>query len=450
MPEAGVVDIESLASRTEALIREGRLGAARPLIAAIARLAPGNPASARLTSACHMREGAPGAARDVLDSVIVHHPGDISLRLARASAGLAAGDAVAAAEDAAAVLLLDPHATKAKSLLGRALHRLGAAHLALPCLDEAFAENAADEESCLALAALVPDAADALLLRGLGATPRSVRLREALMRHAILAGAYARAAALGREAIDIGCANATLRCLAAHAAIGAGGFDDAVEHVAAALRFAPRLPWGLRLRACLAGRARRIAAELPGEDNADLYEMARLAGGTIAPGRQRADLLEAPLGSVLDCGAGTGLNPIAASDLPARAWHGIEASAPLRERAALRGLYTTLVDADPLDTLAVAPPAYAVILLNEQLGRVSDPTPVLAALRRVLVRGGIAVAAVVEGDGFTPHGVFAHRRVLLAASAAAGGLEAAFEDAPVLRQIEGLPMPGSIVRFRLA
>src|ERR1035437_7533372 len=80
------VDAESLTRRVADLIDTGRIGAARPLLAAARRMAPSSPRLAGLSALLALREGRLDLAQAELDRAIADAPEHAGLRKYRACA----------------------------------------------------------------------------------------------------------------------------------------------------------------------------------------------------------------------------------------------------------------------------------------------------------------------------------------------------------------------------
>ena len=76
---------DALTARIAVLIQAGRCAAARPLLAAVRRLAPPSPKLAELAAHLDMRDGHPDLALNELDAAVIRNPDHASLRKCRAA-----------------------------------------------------------------------------------------------------------------------------------------------------------------------------------------------------------------------------------------------------------------------------------------------------------------------------------------------------------------------------
>lgn len=449
MPDgAPPIDPDIVAARINALLRERRHGAVKPLLAALEKLAPDHRDLAPLRAAycCRMQDS--GQALQVLADAIACQPDNPALYLQRAEILFGRSDYAGATMNAADALLRAPGLNRAKSALGLALLGLQKFDMALPCLAESFAADPSGVDVALALAALAPENAIATLNRAIAASPQVAVLRNALGRRHLCAGDIGQASrSLGQARAD-GVSDAETYCLHAFALMQESHWEEAGRSAARAQSLQPGNPWAARLAAALGARCTG-ELNLPLEPQALPAEQALLAGGTILPGSFRALLLEArQSGPVLDLCCGSGLNAIAAHDLPLGPWTGIDRNPAMLALCAERGNYARLENCDPRDFLTQAS-RYPNILLNETLGHTASLPPLLEPLRACLAPGGVALAAIPVGiEGLTGHALFAHSTENIARQAADADLRVAFPRSGTLRHIEGIPLYGVIASFR--
>src|ERR1700688_4796060 len=109
---------EALMARLASLIDAGRLGAARPLLSAVRRLAPPSPQLATLSARLAMREGQCDVAQTALDEAVRQAPEHAGLRKCRADLRMQMDNREGAAADAAEAVILDSSDHVAKGLLG--------------------------------------------------------------------------------------------------------------------------------------------------------------------------------------------------------------------------------------------------------------------------------------------------------------------------------------------
>jgi predicted TPR repeat methyltransferase len=447
MPDgAPPIDPDVIAGRIATLLDDRRSGAVKPLLAALQKLAPDHPDIALLRAAycCQVQDFA--LALRLLDDAIAKAPENPKLHLRRGEILLGRGQAAEAAQSAAEAILRAPDLPRAKSVLGLALLKLGQIDAALPCLAESFAADPSSVDVALALAALAPQDAAAILSTAIAATPHLGVLRNALARRHLCAGDIDKAGQIARQACADGLADAETWCLLAFAQITQSRWNDAMAAIAQALSLAPGHAWAARLKAALTGRA---AGEIEpiAQPDALAAEQALFAGGTVLPGSYRAVLAQSlRSGPVLDLYCATGLNAIAAQDI-CGPWTGVEPDAGLLRRCAAHGLYNQLAQDDPRAFISHGAP-YPIILLNEALAYTAAAESWFGALRPRLAAGGIALAAIPAGNaGLIGHGLYAHPPERIAAQAAAAGLAFTVQRTGILRHLEGIPLQGVIASF---
>ena len=439
------IDPDIIAGRIGALLVEHRPNAAKPLLAALAKLAPTHEKLPMLRAGywCEMRD--PAQALAVLQEGIGQAPANAALWLRQAEIFFAQSRFADAVQSAAQAVLLAPESHAAKSRLGLALMRLGQFDQALPCLAESFSANPADVEAALALAALSPLTAIEILNRAIACSPQAAVLRNALTRRYLCSGQTGQALQTALLAAGDGFADAQTHCLLAFAQMQESRWEEAAAAAVRAQSMAPGQLWAARLLAALASRARGRLGPLA--DDAPHAERVLIEGGTIAPGAFRALIAEqAASGPVLDLFCGPGLNAIAAHGLAVGPWSGIDPSPQLLARCAEHGIHATLQQADPFEMRFAEVP---IILLNEALAYLASPQPFLAAIRASLTPDGFALAAIPTGrPGLGGHGLFTHREAAIAQYAAGAGLSFEAPRAGILRHLEGLPIHGVIAIFR--
>jgi tetratricopeptide (TPR) repeat protein len=129
---------DELVERTGFLLACGRLGAARPLVAALRRLEPHSSRQYLLGGRLALGEGRFADARAAFDSAIKLTPESAdesaALHELRADARIRLGDFAGAAGAAAEAVILAPSRASAKAVLGGVLLDMGRLDDALPCL----------------------------------------------------------------------------------------------------------------------------------------------------------------------------------------------------------------------------------------------------------------------------------------------------------------------------
>jgi predicted TPR repeat methyltransferase/thioredoxin-like negative regulator of GroEL len=389
------------------MLRAGRISAVRPLLAALRRASPGASDAVELEARVLQHDGRRDEARAVLDAGLDAAPDDVRLRISRAELRLIMGEALGAADDAAAAVIADPGDASAKAMLGMALIRLERFDEAASCLREAVAAaprhpgfRAAYAHALDAMSQFAGTAAT--LSDGIAAVPSSVELRVAAIVNALRRGQPREASEIAQAARRDGIADARVFELLGHALGMLGDDSAAAEAYADALKLGPEdaylrylaaaSAWDSGTCASTAATAgvarnsagiidRRSVAEAfvttdraPAEflrhvfdEFATQYERHQIAQGTRLPGIIRKAVLAhvphladgVPFGPVLDLGCGTGLVGVALSDLPVRGLAGVDISAGMLAQAEAKGIYDALRHADMAAILAGGAPSTA-------------------------------------------------------------------------------------------
>ncbi|MBV8576373.1 MAG: tetratricopeptide repeat protein, partial [Acetobacteraceae bacterium] len=337
-------DPDALMQRVSDMIEAGRLGVARPLLAAVKRLSPSPARLAELTARLAIGEGRLGDAEAELNAAVATAPDDRALRKRRAALRIQTGNLAGAAEDAAEAVILQRNDPAAKALLGVALMGLDQPEDAIQCLREAvaaepnnpaFYQGLSTAEDAIGQA----PAATATLDAGIQACPGSVGLRNAAIVHRLRSHDFGGAMALAEQAQRSGVADAWLHVLKGHTLSGLGRHLEAAEAYADALKLEPADPQIRHLAA--ASKARAESENEPGnylralfDGYAERFDGQLISLGYRVPGLFRAALLRIlprlrngePAGPVLDLGCGTGLVAVAVSDLPLRPMIGVDLS----------------------------------------------------------------------------------------------------------------------------
>lgn len=177
------------------------------------------------------------------------------------------------------------------------------------------------------------------------------------------------------------------------------------------------------------------------------YQAPELVAAALAAerGEGRADL------DILDAGCGTGLcGPLVAPH--ARAIDGMDLSRGMLDRAAARGLYRALDQAEITAAMTARPAAYDVVISADTFCYFGDLTALLAACAATLRPGGTLVFSVeaLEADHPTPfrinqgNGRYAHTRAHVEAAADAAGLVMRASTRADLRMEGGKPVAGDV------
>ena len=368
---SAAADLESLTAKAAQLVAAGRLGAARPLLAAAKRLAPGSVSLADLSARLALRANAPDTAAQELDAAVEAAPDHPGLRKRRAELRRHAGDIEGAARDAAEAVVLERRDPEAKALLGVLLLELGRIADAVACLGEAVAAEPGNPGFAAGLAAAYEaagdvDAALAVLLRNIAAAPNLAEQRNAAILLCVRRRDFRQAVRLAEDTRKAGIADACSFGLMGHALSSLGQHAEAAEAYAEALKLGPDDPYVRHLVAAagVVPGAERAPAEYLRtvfDGYAERFEPHLVSLGYRVPGLFRGALLRHPkiamgetLGPVLDLGCGTGLVGLAISDLPLGPLIGVDVSPRMLDQARAKRVYTSLIEADLMQPL---PPA---------------------------------------------------------------------------------------------
>ncbi len=471
IPSAPPPDAAALLARAHILAATGRREAALAVLAALRRLGTAGRGSDAadadmLEAQLLIQAGRPRDALALLDSAIALGVDGAAIRLIRVEARLMADDPAGAATDAAEAVIAAPGLPRAKAALGIAMAELGHLSDALACLDEAVRAAPDDPVFRLALAraqelAGEAAAAAATLDAGIARAPSSLKLRNAALRLAIAVRDFPHAVDIARAAQRHGVMDACLFGMLGHALSSLGRHEAAGDAYAEALKLAPEDAY---VRHLVAASGRLPPAEQAADDYvrvlfdgyAETFEAHVIGLGYRVPGLLReATRAHLPLGGqgrlgpVLDLGCGTGLAAVAMSDLPLGPWHGIDLSPKMLAIARATGLYDTLTEASLLAGLSQEGPDYAVAVAADVLCYVGALGPVLGALHRRLLPGGLLLASLESlphGASWRlgPHGRYAHAPDHVAEIAARCGFAVRSIAAEPLRREGAAPVSGLI------
>jgi predicted TPR repeat methyltransferase len=472
-------DPDALMRRVSEMIEAGRLGVARPLLAAVKRLAPPPPRIAELSARLAMREGRLDDAEAELDDALGAAPEDSGLHKRRAELRMRTGNLTGAAEDAADAVILRRDDPAAKALLGVVLIGLGRPTDALPCLQEAVAaepDNPSFRQGLSAAQDAIGDgpAAAATLEGGISECPGSVGLRNAAVLHRVRGHDFEGAVALAEQARQDGVADACLYGLKGHALSSLERHEVAAEAYAEALKLGPEDPYVRHLVAAsggLPGGERAPADYLRAvfDGYAERFDAHLLSLGYRAPGLFRAALLRLlpglsdgeTTGPVLDLGCGTGLAAVAVSDLPLHPIIGVDLSPGMLREAAAKQLYAELHEADVVAALAQDARPYRVILAADVFCYFGSLDEVLAAVHRRLLDDGLFLFSLEElpSAGETPDaggrdwalgrlGRYGHSAAYVERAASSAGFVIREAERETLRCEMGAPVPGLIIALQ--
>jgi len=465
-------DAEALTTRIAALIDAGRLGAARPLLAAVRRLAPPSPRLAELAALLALHEGRFDVARQELDTAVAAAPDHARLRICRADLRRQMGDGAGAAEDAAEAVILDRNDPVAKALLGVLLLEFDRAEDAVACLAEAVAADPANAQYREGLAAAQEaggdaDAALATLTAGIAAAPERTELRNAAALLALRRRDFAAAVRLAEQARIAGVADAISFGLKGQALSGLGRHAEAADAYAEALKLDPGDRYVRHLVAAagsLPGAQRAPAEYLRGvfDGYANRFERHLVSLGYRIPGLIRRALGAHPaiaagdgLGQALDLGCGTGLVAVALSDLPIGALVGVDISSRMLAHAAAKQLYAELHEADLMHFLAEDARHWQLVAAADVLCYFGTLHDVFAAVHTRLEPGGWFVFSVEEllpdhdgtmlGGGewaSQPQGRYAHSLAYVAYAAREAGFTVRTLERQTVRHETNAPVAG--------
>lgn len=172
-------------------------------------------------------------------------------------------------------------------------------------------------------------------------------------------------------------------------------------------------------------------------------ELAALAAA-VAPQRR--------FEQALDLGCGTGLVAAAFAERVA-SWTGVDLSPRMLERAAARGLYARLAEADVVEFLETQPERYGLVTAADVLIYLGDLAPLFAAVAARLEPGGLFLCSIErEPEGgadsrITGSGRYAQSESYLRRLAAGAGLEVLRASPAVLRHEHQRPVEGLLLAF---
>jgi predicted TPR repeat methyltransferase len=463
---------DALTARIAALVRAGRYAAARPLLAAVRRLAPPSPQLADLAAQLALREGRPDAALRELDEAIARDPDQASLRKSRAAVRIQMDDRSGAAADAAEAVILDNRDPAGKAMLGIVMLELQRPADALACLGEAVAADPINPTYRAGLAAAQEargdtDAALATLEAGIAATPAVVALRNAAILLSVRRRDFTTACRLAEQARAAGAADACTFGLMGHALSSLGHHAAAADAYGEALKLGPDDPYVRHLVAAsgnLPSSARAPVEYLRAvfDGYADRFETHLISLGYRIPGLIRAALLHHPavaagqhLGPLLDLGCGTGLVGVALSDLPIGPLVGVDLSPRMLAHASAKQIYTELREADLMQMLAETTACWQLVVAADVLIYFGALSEVLASVHARLQPGGWFVFSVEEllpdhegklhGNGdwaLGRLGRYAHSMAHVAGMAREAGFAVRTLERQVVRHEAGAPVSG--------
>ncbi|MDE2198499.1 MAG: methyltransferase domain-containing protein [Rhodospirillales bacterium] len=465
-------DPDVVAGHVRSLIDQGRLAAARPLLAALPHLGCARDSCIELEARFLVREGRAAEAVLVLDDGIAAYPDGAALHLCRGDARAQGGDMAGAARDAADAIILDPGNVKAKAMLGAVLIELDRPAEARICLAAAVAQNPGVAAYGLALAQAeerigdVRAAAD-VLHAAIAVNPYDSRLQIALITLQMRQQDFARAAELAVRAIRGGGADACVFGLHGHALSILGRHADAGRSYAEALKLAPEDRYvrhlvqaaGL-LPATEAAPPEYVETVFDGIAegfNAHLVEL-----GYRIPGLLRTALLrhvpddDRSIGPTLDLGCGTGMAAVALSDRRFEELVGVDLSERMLCQAAATGLYHRLVKGELREALTERSAYWTFVIAADVLCYFGSLEEIFASAHTALREGGMFIFSVEEweagqnGDKWSLSRLarYQHKLPYVSRAAEAAGFSIATLQPDILRNEDGQPVRGAIVALR--
>jgi predicted TPR repeat methyltransferase len=465
-------DLGTLVQRIAELIDTGRIGSARPLLAAARRMSDPSPGLSQLAARIAFQDGALDEAQRELDLALELAPDHAGLRKCRADLRRQMGDLDGATRDAAEAVIIDPRDPASKALLGVMMLQLRRTREAIACLTEAVAGDPADPAFREALAAAQEadgDSPGALvtLLAGIAAAPNVVRLCNAAALLCIRRRDYNRAVHIAESARRAGIADATLFGLKGHALSSLGRQAEAADAYQEALKLEPddlNVRHMVAAAGWLPGARRAPAAFLLAafDDYADRFESHLMSLGYRIPGAIRNALQDhpgltggQPVGPVLDLGCGTGLMALLISDLPFGPIEGVDVSPRMLAHARVKQVYSALHEADIVDFLAQVDTRWKLMLAADVLVYFGALEELFAAVHARLEPGGWFVFSVEEllpdAEGTQPgngawallrQGRYAHTASYVHESACKAGFRVNALLHEVVRHEAGAPVAG--------
>ena len=462
----------ALRSRAAQLIEAGRIGAARPLLAAAQALAPESPELALIGARLALSTGAWDQALGQLDTGIMAAPSDAALRKCRAEVRQQLGDIEGAARDAAEAVICDPRDTHAKAILGATMLDLGRVEDGLACLAEAVASAPNEMGYREAMATALersgnPDGALRALLDGIALCPGSVSMYNASMLLCIRHRDFNQAVRLAEQARSAGIADACTFGMKGHALSSLGDHPEAAVAYQEALKLGPEDPYVRHL--VVSSTALPDSKRAPDgyirtvfDGYADRFENHLIALQYGIPVAIRTVLLTHPriacgltMGPVLDLGCGTGLVALAIGDLPIESFTGVDLSPRMLGHARAKRIYAELRESDIVADLAAHEQTWSLIVAADVLCYFGALEELLTLVHKRLQPGGWFVFSLEQilpdHDGVVPgngnwalgrQGRYAHAEHYVYETVCAVGYRILRIDRPVVRQEAGANVPG--------
>ncbi len=468
-------DPRELIRRVSDLIDAGRTGAARPLLAALRRMAEPSAGLAHLAARLALRDGSIHDAHAELDEAIALDPSHPGLRKCRAEIRHRLGDVEGATRDAAEAVILDRTDPVAKALLGTLMLDLRRPAEAAACLRDAVAQRPADPafREALAIAQEAcgePDAALQTLDEAVALAPTAVSLRNAGVMLCMRRRDFNGAVRLAEAARSVGIADACLFGLKGHALSSLGRHDEAADAYREALKLGPDDPYVRHLVSATGAvpqgrRAPEAYLRAVFDGYADRFDGHLVSLGYRIPGVVRRVVAAHPvlaggghLGAVLDLGCGTGLIGLALGDLAVGPITGVDVSAGMLAHARAKDSYDELHEADLMTMLATDDRRWPLIVAADVLCYFGALDDAFAAAHARLEPHGWFVFSletlVADHDGVVPgngdwallrQGRYAHTADFVRRTAIEAGFSIHLEAPEVIRFEGGIPVDGMLL-----
>ena len=463
---------DALRSRAVQLIEAGRMGAARPILAAAQALAPDSPDLALLGARLALSTGAWDEANQQLDSAITAAPSDGALRKCRVEVRQRLGDREGAARDAAEAVICDRQDMQAKAMLGVTMLDLGRDLDGVACLTEAVAGAPEEMGYRIALATALEkldhqEEALRVLMDGMEQCPDNISIRNAAIVLCIRRRDFHQAVRLAETARVLGIADANTFGMTGHALCSLGDHEQATAAYQEALKLSPEDPYVRHLVASStampgARRAPDGYIRTVFDDYADRFENHVITLQYGIPDAIRDILLSHPriasglsLGQALDLGCGTGLVALAIGDLPIASITGVDLSPRMLAHARAKRLYATLHESEIVSYLSTHDQRWSLIIAADVLIYFGGLEDMLNAAYQRLEPNGWFIFSVEQilpdHDGVVPgngnwalqrQGRFAHAEHYVYEAVCAAGFRILRMDRPVIRQEAGTNVPG--------
>ncbi len=475
MSNSQAADSDALAERVDRMISIGRVGAARPLVAALKRMALGSSKIDLLEAKLALREGRVSDALAGLDRAIEQDENHAGLHKCRAEARLKSDNIPGAADDAAQAVILDRVDPAGKALLGVVLIEMKLFDDAISCLSEAVAADPVNASYRVGLAEALArtgdiSAAEVVIDQAVAQHPSRADLRTKAILLRMRARDFQTVISLANDARTEGAADACVFGLLGHAYSSIGQHDLAGDSYREALKLCPEdsyvrhlvaasgaMPDSERappeyLRAVFNGYAERFEPHLI----ALLYRVPGMIRNIIA---QEIAKLDRP--ALLDLGCGTGLVGVTCGDLLLGPMTGVDISPQMLAKAREKNIYADLIEADLPRFLETDSRVWPLVTAGDVLCYFGELTGIFAKVRARMSPGGLFVFSVEElladADGVEQGngahalgrlGRYAHSIPHVEQAAAVAGFDIELLQQQDLRRESDNPVAGLLVVLR--